>query len=48
MIYSLEKASLNDASQPTGWESVTAMANKYPKENGIVDSVESEITSKTK
>lgn len=36
-----------DNSQPTGWESVVAMANKYPTENEIVESLESEKPSKT-
>ena len=35
-----------DNSQPTGWEGVAAMANKYPKGDEIVDSTKPEESSK--
>jgi hypothetical protein len=35
-----------DDSQPTGWEDVAAMANKYPKGDEIVDSTKPEESSK--
>ena len=44
MINSPETASSKeswDDSQPTGWEDVAAMANKYPEENQTIDSAES-------